>query len=34
MNFDFSHEAMIYPYVDKMVNSIPELITYLKEFVE
>ncbi len=34
MNLDFFDEAMIYPYVDKTVNSILELITYLKEFAE
>lgn len=30
MNLDFPYEAMIYPYVDKAVDNISELIIYLK----
>lgn len=34
MNLDFPYEAMIYPYVDKTVNNISELVTYLKELAK
>lgn len=34
LNVDFETEAMIYPYVDKFVESISELIAYLKEIQE
>ena len=31
LNMDFEHEAMLYPYVDKNVNSISQLIEYLTQ---
>ena len=32
-NTDFKNEAMLYPYVDKEVENIPQLIRYLKSLI-
>lgn len=34
LNLDFELEAMLYPYVDKIVNSVPELVDYLKSLIK